>query len=130
MSENELGKSEMVSVETFASNTLKDYVAPKGSGVNVSDRIRLAARYLGWSYTRTKDVWYADPRVSISGTELRDIENVSGITYGRAEARSVEQLIAKADALLMGADANSHSPFVAALCALISALDRPGIGRE
>lgn len=130
MSENELGKSEMVSVETFASNTLKDYVAPKGSGVNVSDRIRLAARYLGWSYTRTKDVWYADPRVSISGTELRDIEKVSGITYGRAEARSVEQLIAKADALLMGADANSHSPLVAALCALISALDRPRIGRE
>lgn len=126
MSENQLEKTEMMSVESFASNTLRDYVAPRGSGVSVKDRIRLAARYLGWSFTRTKDVWYADPRVSISGTELRDIEKISGITYGRAEARSVEQLIAKADALLMGADEDFHRPFVAALRAFFGAVDRSG----
>jgi hypothetical protein len=126
MSEKQLGKSEMVSVESFASNTLKDYVAPKGSGVNVSDRIRLAARFLGWTYTRTKDVWYADPRVSVSGRELRKIEEVSGITYGRAEARSVEQLIAKADSLLMGSDEDFHGPFVAAIRAFFGAVDRSG----
>ena len=60
MSENRLEKSEMSSVE-FSSTALKRYVAPKGAGQNVKDRIRVAARKLGWSFSRTKDVWYADP---------------------------------------------------------------------
>jgi hypothetical protein len=129
MSEKELGKSEMLSVETFASNTLRDYIAPRSAGANVKDRIRYGARVLGWSFTRTKDVWYADPRVSLSGAELRDIEDKSGISYGRAEARSVKQLIAQADALLEGTDEDFHRPFVAAIRALFGALDRTGTPR-
>jgi hypothetical protein len=110
LSEHRLEKSEM-SIGAFTAETLRTRVAPPGSGVSVKDRIRIAARRLGWSYTRTKDVWYADPRISISGDELRDIEEISGVIYGRAEARSLEQLIAKADALLESGDTDFYRPF-------------------
>lgn len=105
---------------------LRDVIAPPGAGVNIQDRVRVAARKLGWSFTRTKDVWYADPRVSIDGDDLVKIEEVSGISYGRAEVRSINQLIAQADALLEGADEDFHRPFVAAIRAFFGALDRSG----
>jgi len=123
MSENLLEKSEMSSVE-FSSAALKRYVAPKGSGQNVKDRIRVAARRLGWSFSRTKDVWYADPRVSISAEELRAIEETAGIKYGRIEVRTIDELIAKADALLDGPEADFYRPLVDGFRAFIRALDR------
>lgn len=123
MSEKQLEKSEMLSVD-FASNALQRYVAPKGSAENVKDRIRLAARRTGLTFSRTKDLWYADPRVSISVDEMRVIEEAAGVKYGRAEVRSIDELIAKADALLDGQDADFHRPFVDAFRAFIGALDR------
>jgi hypothetical protein len=123
MSKKRWDKTEM-STLVFAQNTLKNDIAPLGSAENVKARIRLAARRLGWSFTRTKDVWYADPRVSIAGEELRAIEQVSGVTYGRSEARSVDDLIARAEALLDGNDADFHRPFVAALRAFVGAIYR------
>lgn len=123
MSEKQLEKSEMLSVD-FASNALQRYVAPKGSAESVKDRIRLAARRTGLTFSRTKDLWYADPRVSISVDEMRVIEEAAGVKYGRAEVRSIDDLIAKADALLDGADADFHRPFVDAFRAFIGALDR------
>lgn len=124
MSENQLEKSEMSSVD-FASTALKKYVAPKGSGENVKDRIRLAARRLGWSFTRTKDVWYADPRVSISAEELRVIEEKAGVTYGRAEVREIDELIRKADLLLAGPEADFFRPLVDAFRQMLGAQGRP-----
>lgn len=123
MSENPLEKSEMSTVD-FASEVLRKRIAPIGSAQSVSERIRLAARRLGWKHTRTKDVWYADPRVSISAKEMRDIEDRAGVKYGRAEVRSIEELIAKADALLEGPDSDFHRPFVAAFRAFVGALHR------
>lgn len=123
MSEKQLEKSEMSSVD-FASTALQRYVAPQASGQNIKDRIRIASRRLGWSFSRTKDVWYADPRVSISVDEMREIEEAAGIKYGRAEVRTIDDLIAKADALLDGQDADFHRPFVDAFRAFIGALDR------
>jgi len=123
MSKNRWDKTEM-STLVFAQDVLKNDIAPLGSAQNVKDRIRLAARRLGWSFTRTKDVWYADPRVSIDGEELRAIEQVSGVSYGRSEARSVDDLIARAEALLEGKDADFHRPFVAALRAFVGAIYR------
>lgn len=128
MSEKRLEKSEMSTVD-FASDVLRSRVAPIGSAQSVSERIRIAARRLGWTHTRTKDVWYADPRVSISAEEMRDIEDKAGVKYGRAEVRSIEDLIAKADALLEGQDADFHRPFVAALRAFVGALHRTGTER-
>ncbi len=123
MSEKRLEKSEMSSVD-FASTALQRYVAPRASGRNIKDRIRIASRKLGWSFSRTKDVWYADPRVSISVDEMREIEETAGVKYGRAEVRTIDDLIAKADALLDGQDADFHRPFVDAFRAFVGALDR------
>ena len=123
MSEKQLGKSEMSSVD-FAAVALKNHVAPKGSAENVKDRIRLAARRLGWSFTRTKDVWYADPRVSISAEELRVIEEKAGITYGRTEVREIDDLIAKADSLLAGPQADFYRPMVDAFRAMAGLIYR------
>jgi hypothetical protein len=126
VSEFELEKSEMSTVE-FASSVLRSQIAPAGSAESVKGRIRLAARRLGWSHTRTKDVWYGDPRLSIRAEEMRAIEEHSGVKYGREEIRTVEQLIASADALLGRADADFHGPSIAAMRAFFRALAGSGI---
>ncbi len=124
MSEISSEKSEMSAAE-FAQFALRGYVAPPSLGP-VKARLRHAAHKLGWSPNRVKDVWYADPRVRITADELRAIEEYTGLRYGREELRSVDELIARADALLMGSDADFHRPFVSAFRAFVRALDRPG----
>ena len=113
----------------WASDTLRNYVAPPGAAGGKLERIRKAARDLKWSFSRTKDVWYADERVSIKPRELRDIEEVSGVKYGRQEIREVSDLIANADALLEGTDPDFHSAWVAAFRAFVGAVDRTGARR-
>lgn len=114
MSEIRSEKS-MSSVTDFASTNIKYRIAPAGSAENIKARIRLASRKLGWSFSRTRDVWYADPRVSIKPHELRQIELKSGVEYGRAELRTVEDLISKADQLLDSQDADFYGEFRTAL---------------
>lgn len=116
--------SEMSSVE-FVQLALRDHVAPPGLGM-VKARIRHAARRMKWSYSRTKDAWYADPRISISADELRAIEEETGLRYGRQEVRGIDALINQADALLDGAEADFYRPFVAALRAMAGARNRTG----
>lgn len=107
---------------TWAQYALKDHVAPLGSAQSVEARIRLAARRLKWKYSRAATVWYADERASIKPRELRQIEEVTGLEYGRQELRAVEALIGNADALLMGSDPDFYSAFVAGLRAFASAV--------
>lgn len=113
----------MYSVEAFCQQTMRDHIAPPQLG-SVKARIRHAAMKLGWTHTRTKDAWYADPRISISGEELTRVETISGLEYARKELRSLEDIIARADALLDGPHADFHRPFVDAFRAFIGALDR------
>lgn len=120
-------KSEMSSVD-FAQHALRDYVAPPGIGP-VKARIRHAARRLGWTHNRTRDVWYADPRISIHCDEMRAIEEASGIRYGKQEIREIDAYIARADALLAGQDPDFHRPFIAAMRAFFGALDSSRTGR-
>lgn len=89
----------MSSVE-FCQQALRGHIAPPSIG-SVKERIAYAARKLGWSPYRARDVWYADPRVSISAEEMRIIEEKSGIEYGREEARELDQEIARAAAILV-----------------------------
>lgn len=128
MSEKPSENSEMSSVE-FVQGALRTRVAPPGTGVNVSARIRHAARQLGWSYTRTKDAWYADPRISIKADEVRKIEETTGVRYGREELQSVESLIANADALLGSSSEDIAGPYALAFRAVIRALAGTRIGR-
>lgn len=123
MPDNASEKYNVSTVENFCQDALRDRIAPPYLG-SVKARIRHAARKLGWSFTRTRDAWYADPKISISGRELTRVEQVSGLEYARKELRSIDDLIAKADALLDGPEADFHRPFVAAFRAFIGALDR------
>lgn len=116
MSEFELEKSEMSSVE-FVQYALRSHIAPPDAGP-VKVRLRQAARKLGWTHSRTKDAWYADPRISISADEIRNIEALTGLRYGREELRTVEELIARADALLDGPEADFFRPFADAIRAM------------
>lgn len=126
MSENQSGKSEMSSVE-FAQFALKTRVAPASIG-SVKARLRTARRVMarrGWTDNRTKDFWYADPRISPSADEIRDIEEITGLRYGKQEVRELSHLIARADALLDGPEADFYRPFVDAFRAMARAFDRP-----
>ncbi len=111
MSEKKSSENEMSEL-AWASTQLRSY-ASNGS---VKERIRAAARKLEWKFSRTKAVWYADDRVSLKAIELRRIEEVTGIAYGREELNSVETLIARADALAATeTDEGVYSAFATAL---------------
>lgn len=119
-----------MSTVEFVQFTLQERIAPLGSGKNVKDRIRAASRMLGWSYSRTKDAWYADPRISISADEIRVIEETAGVRYGRKEITENDRIIAKAEALLVGEDENLSRSFIAAFRAFLSVMDRTGASRD
>jgi hypothetical protein len=114
MSEKSSEKSEMSTVE-FCQRALREEIAPPSIGAKL-ERIRHASRQLGWSYSRTKDAWYADPRISIKPEELFRVEAVSGLTYSaRQEMRTNEQAIERATALLGGNDTHLLRTVVAAV---------------
>lgn len=126
MSEKASEKSNMSSVE-FAQYALRNHVAPASAG-SVKTRLRLASRRLGWTQNRIRDAWYADPRISLSADEIHEIEEKTGLRYGREELRTNQDLIDAATALLVDVDPNFHGPFVAALRALAGAFDRSRTG--
>lgn len=113
MSEKASEKSEMSTVD-FCQKALREEIAPPSIG-SVQTRIGAAARSLGWSYTRTRDAWYADPRISIKPEELFRIEAVSGLSYARQEMRTNDRAIERADALLGGEDPRLVRTLVAAV---------------
>ena len=113
----------MSSIE-FTQTALRQYIAPPSVG-SVKARIRLASRRLGWTHSRTKDAWYADPRISISADEIRVVEEQTGIRYARQELRTNDELIANMSALLAGNEADFYGAFVAALRAVARNPHRP-----
>lgn len=117
----------MSSVE-FVQGALRKRLAPPSIG-SVKARIRHAARHLGWSANRTKDAWYADPRISVSADELRDVEEATGLRYGREEHKEIEDLISRADAILRNKNSNFIGAFMHALREALRAEGRAGIGR-
>lgn len=113
----------MHSVE-FVQSALHERVAPPSLG-SVGRRLQHATRVLSrrqWSANRVRDCWYADPRISLNAEEVRDIEELTGLRYGRQELKEFDELIARADSLLEGQDADFYRPFVAALRAFAGAL--------
>lgn len=125
MPEKPSENSEMSEI-AWAQAQLHQRVAPASLSSHIGERVRHAARALKWKPSRTKDIWYADDRVSIKPRELRQIEELTGVRYGQAELTEFDQLIARADALLAGEGPRGGSPVLAALRALVSAADRPG----
>src|SRR5687767_4932832 len=101
MSKSSSEKSEMSEL-TWASEVLREHVAPKGSAQFVEGRIDLAAKALNWKFSRARTIWYADELASIKPREVRDVEGYTGLRYGRQELRDVDRIISQADALLLG----------------------------
>lgn len=112
----------------FASKMMRERIAPPGSAASKGERIMLAATRLRWKLSRAATVWYGDERVSLKPRELRKIEEVSGVNYAREELRTNDDLIANAEALLAGHEADFYSAFIAALRSVARA--RSGAGTE
>ena len=117
----------------FAQFALHERVAPKSIGP-VKVRLPHAQTIMGrrgWSANRVRDLWYRDPRASApKWEEINDLEQITGLEYARQELRTNDQLIANADALLMGTDPDFASAFVTALRAFAGAFHRTGTGRD
>lgn len=129
MSEKLSEKSNMSEI-AWASDTLRNHVAPIGTAQYVETRIRNAAKALGWKFSRAREIWYEDGRVAIRPRELRQIEDFTGLRYGREELRDIDRLIGRADALLVGEDQDLNRAFVAAFRAFVGALDRSRVGDD
>ena len=123
--------SELSKMQTaeFAQFAMQERIAPKALGL-VKVRLPRAQSILGrcgWTKNRVRDLWYLDPRAAEpTWEEITDLEQITGLKYARQELRSTEQLIAQADALLMGTDPDFIGAFVAALRAFFGAPDRSG----
>lgn len=124
MRNSNVEKSEMSTVE-FCQFALRERIAPPSIG-SVKERISYAARKMGWSHTRTRDIWYADPRISIKADQLIKIERLSGLEYARQEVRKNDEAIARATALLGGEDAHLLGEIVAALLQVVGIRHRTG----
>ena len=128
MSRNTTEKSAMSSVEYFARDALQNYIAPASVGPR-KDRLRRCVRVLGWTYNRVNDVWKGDSRITIKARELVQIEEVTGLRYGRQELKEIDALISRSTALLHGQDEDFTGAFATALRAFYGALDRSRDGR-
>lgn len=113
MRNNKMEKSEMSTVE-FCQGALRERIAPPSVG-SVKQRIVHAARKTGWSQSRVRDLWYADPRVSIKAEQLLEIEALTGLEYARLEVSANDAAIERATALLGGADQDFIRTVVAAV---------------
>ena len=123
MSENRSEKNRMSSVE-FAQFALREGVAPASLG-SLKARLRHATtvmRRRNWSANRVKDCWYADPRISPNADEILDLQEITGLQYGKQELTEIDALISRAGALLNGQDPDFHSAFVAAVRTFTSSL--------
>lgn len=113
MQKNRVEKSDM-SAATFAQHALRERIAPPSIG-SVKQRIVVAARKTGWSQSRIRDLWYADPRVSIKAEQLIKIEALSGLEFARQEVRTHDAAIQRATDLLGGEDSHLVRAVVAAV---------------
>lgn len=121
----------------FVSYAFKDRIAPKSLGsvkvrqgyainkmMQRNEVNRRQGRQYRWTKNRVIDCFKGDPRISINAEELRDIEEITGLRYAAQEARELDDIIAAADTLLVGTDADFYRPFVDALRAMAGVFDR------
>ena len=116
-------KTRMSSVE-FAQYALREGVAPPSLGT-LKARLRHATtvmRRKNWSANRVKDCWHADPRIRPDADEIRTLEDLTGLRYGKQELTEIDALISRAGALLNSQDPDFHSAFVAAIRAFTGSL--------
>ncbi len=114
-----------MSTVEFCQRAARDRIAPPSIG-SVKIRIDYFARKMKLTQTRARDIWYANPRVSIGAEELRAIEEKAGVRYGREEARELDAAIDRASALLVEMPAGSPRSLAHALLEAARILARAG----
>ena len=117
--------SKMTGVQQ-ASEILQKKIAPVGLCQSVAERIRHASRKLGWSYSRTKEIWYRNAR-AIQYEEMLKAKEVAGLADGKQELKDVEALIANADRLIDRKNPAVKRAFRAGLRVFFGALNRARI---
>jgi hypothetical protein len=99
-----------------ASALVQDVVSVN-AGASVSERIRAAARKLGWDFSRTRDVWYEQAR-RIDAHEmdqLRAARRARQLEEARKAHAELTQLIAGMEAALTRIDEDFHRESIAGL---------------
>lgn len=113
MSEVPSERSEMSSVNE-ASVLVRCVAEPREVGDSVKAAIVRAARRLGFSFSRTKDLWYADAR-RIDAAEMDKLRDVAA----KREANALRAQLLAARNALAATDEEFHRPQINALeCAL------------
>jgi len=123
-----LSEFSKMSIST-ASQILKNKIAPVGLCQSVAERIRHASRKLGWSYSRTRDVWYENAR-SLHYHEMQRAKEVAGLADGKQELKEIDTLITTADQLLDRRNPVVRRALRAGFRAFLGALDRARIERR
>jgi len=112
-----------------ASEILQKRIAPVGLCQSVAERIRHASRKLGWSYSRTKEIWYRNAR-AIQYEEMLKAKEVAGLADGKQELKEIDTLITTADQLLDRRNPVVRRALRAGFRAFLGALDRARIERR
>lgn len=110
----------------LASEIIQKRIAPVGLCQSVAERIRHAARKLGWTYSRTKEIWYRNAR-TVHYHEMKRAEEVAGLASAKQELNEVEALITNADVLLDRRNPLVRRAIRAGLRAFLQSLGRPGV---
>lgn len=116
---------EMQALVEFCQEALHTRIAPPTYG-SVKARINRCARHLKWSPSRVRDVWYADPRVSLKAEELQQIERESGLSYARKEIEENNKLEQRIATLIGGKNPPLYRLLVAAIREALGDMDRAG----
>jgi hypothetical protein len=118
MSEIRSEFSEMSSV-TEASALVRHVAEPRQASDSVKAAINRAARCLGWSHSRTKDIWYGDAR-RIDAAEMDRLREVAA----RAEADlAISRIVALRESLT-ATDADFHRETIDLLGAALERMGR------
>ena len=83
MAENPLDLSE----SEEAAYWLRRLVEPAPAGSHIETLIRNAARKLGWTYTRAKDVWYGQART----IRAREMDTLRNAVRQRGQPSGIQQ---------------------------------------
>lgn len=117
MAENR-SECRVVSALTYEASRLIRDLVPHRDGDNVKSRIAKAARRLEWSFSRAKDVWFADGRISVRAVEMDRLRALKAEAEAKArkyadqmEATRLENLAARIERSNPGAGRELARPF-------------------
>ena len=120
MTEYPSERSEMSAI-TEASGLVQTLAEPRPVSDSVKAAIGRAARRLGWAYSRTKDIWYRDARITIKADEIDQLRAAAArheLDIAVAHVVALRQSLAATDPAL-------HRQVIASLDSALLSLGAP-----